>query len=131
MTIIRKIIHKDDIPLLSAEQKDRLETLKDRPIDLSDVPEELDWSHAVRGKFTKKRLPVDDDVFEWLEKDGKPAEVRLNELLHKLMEDEGQGEHFRTLVKTLNKKSKSLKSMALALEFFKPQKYAVHGAMFF
>lgn len=89
MTIIRKIIHKDDIPSLSAEQKERLEALKDRPIDLSDAPEELDWSNAVRGKFTKKHLPVDDEVFEWLEKDGKPAEVRLNELLHKLMEDEG------------------------------------------
>ena len=89
MTIIRKIIHKDDIPLLSAEQKERLEALKDRPIDLSDAPEQLDWSHAVRGKFTKKRLPVDDEVFEWLQKDGKPAEVRLNELLHKLMADGG------------------------------------------
>lgn len=89
MTITRKIIHKDDIPSLSAEQKERLEALKDRPVDLSDAPEELDWSQAMRGKFTKKRLPVDDDVFEWLQKDGKPAEVRLNELLHKLMEDEG------------------------------------------
>lgn len=89
MTVIRKIIHKDDIPPLSAEQKERLEALKDRPIDLSDAPEQLDWSNAVRGKFIKKRLPVDDEVFEWLQKDGKPAEVRLNELLHKLMEDEG------------------------------------------
>ena len=89
MTIIRKIIHKDDIPLLSAEQKERLEALKDRPIDLSDASEQLDWSSALRGKFTKKRLPVDDEVFEWLQKDGLPAEVRLNELLHKLMEDEG------------------------------------------
>ena len=89
MTIIRKVIHKDNIPSLSAEQKERLEALKDRPIDLSDAPEELDWSHAVRGKFTKKRLPVDDEVFEWLQKDGLPAEVRLNELLQKLMADEG------------------------------------------
>lgn len=89
MTVIRKIIHKGDIPSLSAEQKDRLEALKDRPIDLSNAPEELDWSNAVRGKFTKKRLPVDDEVFEWLQKDGLPAEVRLNELLQKLMADEG------------------------------------------
>ena len=81
MTIIRKIIHKDDIPVLSAKQKERLEALKDRPVDLSDAPEELAWSHAVQGKFIKKRLRVDDEVFEWLEKDGKPAEVRLNELL--------------------------------------------------
>ncbi len=89
MTIIRKVIHKANIPSLSTEQKERLEALKDRPVDLSDAPEQLDWSNAVRGKFTKKRLPVDDEVFEWLQKDGKPAEVRLNELLHKLMADEG------------------------------------------
>lgn len=57
MTITRKIIHKEDIPLLSAEQKERLEALKDRPIDLSDAPEQLEWSNAVRGKSPKNVCP--------------------------------------------------------------------------
>lgn len=88
MTMIKKHMQRETPPSLTDEQVARLQALEDREIDLSDIPEQLDWSHAVRGSLVRHRLAVDNDVFEWLQKDGKPAEVRLNELLHKLMEDE-------------------------------------------
>lgn len=42
MTIIRENIYKDDIPVSSAEHKECLKALKERPIDLFDTPEEFD-----------------------------------------------------------------------------------------
>ena len=90
MTMIRKVYRLDDPPKLTAEQLERLEALKYREIDLSDAPEVTDWSGAVRGRFVQKRLPVSNEVYEWLQKDGQSPEVRLNELLRQLMQEEGK-----------------------------------------
>lgn len=90
MAIIRKVYRLDDPPKLSAEQRERLEALKYREIDLSDDPEVTDWSGAVRGRFMQKRLPVSNEAYEWLQKGGQPAEVRLNELLQELMQKESE-----------------------------------------
>ena len=89
MSVTRKYFAKDEKPVLTSKQLAEIEALKSREIDLSDMPEELDWSDAVRGRFSKRHLPVDDEVFAWLQKDGLAPEVRLNELLHKLMKKEG------------------------------------------
>ncbi len=58
---------------LTAEQRDELRALDQKAeheIDLSDIPEVLDWSGAERGKFYKPvkqqiTLRVDADVLAW------------------------------------------------------------------
>ena len=34
-----------------AKELENLKRLKDEDIDFSDIPEKLDWTNAVRGKF--------------------------------------------------------------------------------
>jgi uncharacterized protein (DUF4415 family) len=62
-------MNKDKIPNLR-EQLAALDAMKDEDIDFSDIPEVLDWTGAVRGKFyrpLKKQvsLRIDADVLEW------------------------------------------------------------------
>jgi len=52
------------------EQIVNMKQKEDKDIDFSDIPEILDWSSAVRGKFyrpLKKHvtLRIDADVLEW------------------------------------------------------------------
>ncbi len=88
MTITRRIYHKNDKPTLTTEQIERLNALKNRPIDLSDEPEDLDWSNAEHGKFIKQKIAVDDEVYTWLKKDGRNPQQRLNEILRWVMQGE-------------------------------------------
>ena len=72
-----------------------LKRMKDKDIDLSDIPEIRDWSKAVVGKFyrpIKKSLTirVDADVLAWLKAQGKGYQTRINSLLRKAMEDRGR-----------------------------------------
>ena len=72
-----------------------LRRLKDKDIDLSDIPEIKDWSKAVVGKFyrpIKKSLTirVDADVLAWLKAQGKGYQTRINSLLREAMEDHGR-----------------------------------------
>ena len=69
-----------------------LRRLKDKDIDLSDIPEIKDWSKAVVGKFyrpIKKSLTirVDADVLAWLKAQGKGYQTRINSLLREAMEN--------------------------------------------
>ena len=78
---------------LTKEQKRdiaALAAMKDKDIDLSDIPEVLDWSKAEIGKFYRppKRpvtLRLDEDVIEWLKGYGKGYQTRLNLLLRHAM----------------------------------------------
>jgi uncharacterized protein (DUF4415 family) len=78
---------------LSRKQKKELRALAakpDRGIDLSDIPEIIDWSGAVVGKFyrpIKKSLTirVDADVLAWLRSQGKGYQTRINQLLRAAM----------------------------------------------
>ena len=68
-----------------------LKRMKDKDIDLSDIPEIRDWSKAVVGKFyrpIKKSLTirVDADVLAWLKAQGKGYQTRINSLLREAME---------------------------------------------
>jgi hypothetical protein len=90
MSVTRKYFAKGEKPVLTAEQLEELEALRYREINLSDAPEVTDWSGAVRGRFMQKRLPVSNEAYEWLQKGGQPAEVRLNELLQELMQKESE-----------------------------------------
>ena len=73
-----------------AKELRSLEKMKQKDIDLSDLPEVRDWAGAVVGKFyrpIKKSLTlrVDADVLAWLKSQGKGYQTRINEILRSAM----------------------------------------------
>jgi len=82
---------------LSKEQKRdiaALAAMRDEDIDLSDMPEVVDWSKAEIGKFYRppKRsvtMRLDADVLEWLKGYGKGYQTRANLLLRHAMASSG------------------------------------------
>lgn len=78
---------------LSRKQKKELRALAaklDSEVNLTDIPEILDWSGAVVGKFyrpIKKSLTIriDADVLAWLRSQGKGYQTRINQLLRAAM----------------------------------------------
>jgi uncharacterized protein (DUF4415 family) len=73
-----------------------LAALRDDEIDLTDLPEVLDWSGAVVGKYyrpIKKSLTIrlDADVLAWLKAQGRGYQTRINQLLRSAMETRGRG----------------------------------------
>jgi uncharacterized protein (DUF4415 family) len=77
----------------SGEQKrdiTAIAAIRDEDIDLSDMPEVLDWSGAEMGKFyrpPKKSVTIrlDGDIIEWLKSFGDGYQTRLNLLLRHAM----------------------------------------------
>jgi uncharacterized protein (DUF4415 family) len=68
-----------------------LAALRDEKIDLTDLPEVLDWSGAVVGKYyrpIKKSLTIrlDADVLAWLKAQGRGYQTRINQMLRAAME---------------------------------------------
>ena len=78
---------------LTKEQKREIAAIaarKDDEIDLSEMPEIVDWSGAEVGKFYRppKRsvtMRVDADVIEWLKSYGPGYQSRANMLLRHAM----------------------------------------------
>jgi uncharacterized protein (DUF4415 family) len=78
---------------LSKEQREdiaALAAMKDSEIDLTDMPEVLDWSGAEIGKFYRpKKRPVtmrlDEDVVVWLKGYGRGYQTKANMLLRHAM----------------------------------------------
>jgi uncharacterized protein (DUF4415 family) len=78
---------------LTKEQKRdiaAIRVMRDEDIDLSDIPEVLDWSKAEIGKFYRppKRsvtMRLDEDVIDWLKGYGKGYQTRANLLLRHAM----------------------------------------------
>jgi uncharacterized protein (DUF4415 family) len=71
-----------------------LTALRDEEIDLTDLPEALDWSGAVVGKYyrpIKKSLTIrlDADVLAWLKAQGRGYQTRINQMLRAAMESRG------------------------------------------
>jgi uncharacterized protein (DUF4415 family) len=67
-----------------------LEKMKQKDIDLSDLPEVRDWAGAVVGKFYRPikkplTLRVDADVLAWLKSQGKGYQTRINKILRAAM----------------------------------------------
>ena len=67
-----------------------LKILPDDQVDLSDLPEQVDWSAAVVGKFyrpIKKPVTIrlDADVLAWLKSQGKGYQSRVNSMLRQSM----------------------------------------------
>lgn len=74
-----------------AKELASLAALPDEKIDLTDIPEVLDWSGAVVGKYyrpIKKSLTIrlDADVLAWLKAGGHGYQTRINRLLRVAME---------------------------------------------
>jgi uncharacterized protein (DUF4415 family) len=74
-----------------AKELASLAALPDEKIDLTDIPEVLDWSGAVVGKYyrpIKKSLTIrlDADVLAWLKAEGRGYQTRINGLLRAAME---------------------------------------------
>jgi uncharacterized protein (DUF4415 family) len=74
-----------------AKELAALAALPDDKIDLTDIPEVLDWSGAVVGKYyrpIKKSLTIrlDADVLAWLKSQGRGYQTRINGLLRAAME---------------------------------------------
>jgi uncharacterized protein (DUF4415 family) len=68
--------------------------MKDTEIDTTDTPSTLDWSKAVGGRLykpIKKPLTIrlDADVLDWLKRQGKGYQTRINALLRSAMETGG------------------------------------------
>src|SRR5271165_3108567 len=74
-----------------AKELAALAALRDAEIDLTDLPEVLDWSGAVVGKYyrpIKKSLTIrlDADVLAWLKAQGSGYQTRINQILRAAME---------------------------------------------
>jgi uncharacterized protein (DUF4415 family) len=78
---------------LTRQQRTEIAAIVAKPnedIDLSDMPEVVDWSKAEMGKFyrpAKKSVTMrlDEDVLEWLKGFGKGYQTRANLLLRHAM----------------------------------------------
>jgi len=73
-----------------AKELAALAALRDEKIDLTDLPEVLDWSGAVVGKYyrpIKKSLTIrlDADVLAWLKAQGTGYQTRINQMLRAAM----------------------------------------------
>ena len=82
---------------LTKEQKRdiaAIAAIKDEDIDLSDMPEVVDWSGAEMGKFYRPpkkavTMRLDADVLKWLKGYGKGYQTRANLLLRHAMASAG------------------------------------------
>jgi uncharacterized protein (DUF4415 family) len=83
---------------LSREQKRDIAAIaakKEENIDLSEMPEVVDWSGAEIGKFYRPpkksvTMRLDQDVLEWLKAYGKGYQTKVNLLLRHAMASTGE-----------------------------------------
>ncbi|MGA9033707.1 MAG: BrnA antitoxin family protein [Sulfuricaulis sp.] len=65
--------------------------MKDQDINLDDIPEILDWSKGVRGKFYRPvkqaiSIRVDADVLTWFRTRSGKYQSKMNEALREYMQ---------------------------------------------
>jgi uncharacterized protein (DUF4415 family) len=73
-----------------AKELRNLKRMKEKEIDLSDLPEICDWAGSEVGKFYRPikkplTLRVDADVLAWLKSQGKGYQTRINKILRSAM----------------------------------------------
>ena len=64
----------------------RLALIPDSEIDMTDMPEKLDWSNAVVGKYYRPMkepvsLRMDADVLNWFRSGGRGYQSEINKVL--------------------------------------------------
>jgi uncharacterized protein (DUF4415 family) len=86
---------------LSREQRRDIAAIaakREENIDLSEMPEVVDWSGAEIGKFyrpPKKSVTIrlDQDVLDWLKAYGRGYQTKVNLLLRHAMASAAKGQH--------------------------------------
>jgi uncharacterized protein (DUF4415 family) len=76
----------DPLPADLIAELDALDAMDNRNIDLSDMPEIVDWSKAERGKFYRPvkepvSIRLDTDVIAWFKASGEGYQTRINAAL--------------------------------------------------
>ena len=81
------------LPAHLRAEAERLAAMPDEDIDLSDMPEVLDWSKAERGKFYRPvkqqlTLRLDADLIQWFKThaQGGGYQTRINQALRDYVE---------------------------------------------
>jgi uncharacterized protein (DUF4415 family) len=89
---MKKVSSRKLPPHLQAEAE-RLAALPDDTIDLTDMPERLDWTNAERGRFYRPvkqqlTLRLDADVLHWFKTHAKGGgyQTRINQALRDYVE---------------------------------------------
>jgi uncharacterized protein (DUF4415 family) len=72
------------------KQLEHLVALPDEAIDLSDIPETLDWAQAQVGRFYRPikqsvTMRLDADVLEWFKENSGKYQSRMNQVLREFM----------------------------------------------
>jgi uncharacterized protein (DUF4415 family) len=72
------------------KQLEHLAALPDEAIDLSDIPETLDWAQAQVGRFYRPikqsvTMRLDADVLEWFKANSGKYQSRMNQVLREFM----------------------------------------------
>ena len=83
----------ENVPKPAKKDWDRLDSVKEKDIDYSDIPEVTDFSEfrpwEQRQMFKPIKVSVtcklDADVVAWLKQDGKGYQTRLNAILRQVM----------------------------------------------
>lgn len=82
-------MNQNEMPSLE-EQMANLKQKSDDEIDFSDIPEILDWSKAVRGKFYRPlkeqvSIRLDADVLAWFRNKEEKYQTAINSVLREYM----------------------------------------------
>lgn len=82
-------MNQNEMPSLE-EQLANLKQKSDDEIDFSDIPEILDWSNAVRGKFYRPlkeqvSIRLDADVLAWFRNKEEKYQTAINSVLREYM----------------------------------------------
>ena len=90
-----RVAHTNEISDSVRAELEALAKMPDDEIDLSDIPEQLDWSDAVRGKFyrpVKKpvTLRLDSDIVAWFKSKGPGYQTRISATLRRAMREDIQ-----------------------------------------
>ncbi len=92
MKTIRKTIDLDQLPEMSKKALSRLDAIKDKDINYSDIPELnaafWDNSNIITPEHKKEAisLRVDTDVLKWFKEQGKGYTTRMNAVLRHFYE---------------------------------------------
>jgi uncharacterized protein (DUF4415 family) len=65
------------------EELNQLAMLPDEAIDTSDIPEQINWDNAVRGRFyVAENVALEPDILAWFKaKNGQRYQQMINETL--------------------------------------------------